>query len=180
MGLRPYVWMMFRIGAIVLLNEPGTASLDMLWKKDPDLPRRFADLKHEVFARHSNPWSAWTRWLSTPLVLVPAWTRRWSHAAIIGAWMAANPVIFPRPADEHAWPTRAVLGEELWITERPRDTAMAVNAAATLAGITALIAARRHRAAPAAGATAVLMALLLVYWRLMARYYDQQRRANTG
>jgi hypothetical protein len=94
--------------------------------------------------------------------------------------MAANPVIFPRPADEHAWSTRAVLGEELWITERPRDTAMAVNAAATLAGITALIAARRHRAAPAAGATAVLMALLLVYWRLMARYYNQQRRANTG
>ncbi|SRR6266508_1345607 len=144
------------------------------------MPRRFADLKHKVFARHSNPWSAWTRWLSTPLVLVPAWTRRWSHAAIIGAWMAANPVIFPRPADEHAWSTRAVLGEELWITERPRDTAMAVNAAATLAGITALIAARRHRAAPAAGATAVLMALLLGYWRLMARYYNHQRRANTG
>ena len=144
------------------------------------MSRRFAELKHMVFARHSNPWSAWTRWLSTPLVLVPLWTRRWSHAAIIGAWMAANPVIFPRPADEHAWSTRAVLGEELWITERPRDTAMAVDAAATLAGVTALIAARRHRAAPAAGATAVVMALLLVYWRLMARYYDQHRRANTG
>ena len=36
------------------------------------MPRRFADVKHEVFARHSNPWSAWTRWLSTPLVLVPS------------------------------------------------------------------------------------------------------------
>jgi len=142
--------------------------------------RRFADLKHDVFARHSNPWSAWTRWLSTPLVLVPAWTRRWSHAAIVGAWMAANPVIFPKPADEHAWSTRVVLGEELWITERPRDTAMAVNAAATLAGITALIAARRRRAAPAAGATAVMMALLLVYWRLMADYYSRHRGANTG
>jgi hypothetical protein len=144
------------------------------------MPRLFADVRHEVFARHSNPWSAWTRWLSTPLVLVPMWTWRWSHAAIIGAWMAANPVIFPKPADEHAWSTRAVLGEELWITERPRDTAMAVDAAATLAGITALIAARRHRAVPAAGATAVMMALLLDYWRLMARYYKQQRCADTG
>lgn len=143
------------------------------------MARRFADLRHEVFARHSNPWSAWTRWLSTPLLLVPAWTGRGSHAAIIGAWMAA-PVIFPRPADEHAWSIPAVLGEELWITERPRDTAMAVNAAATLAGITALTAARRHRAAPAAGATAVVMGLLMVYWRLMARYYDQHRRADTG
>src|SRR5687767_14302422 len=148
MGLRPYVWIMVRIGAIVLLKVPDTAGLDKLGKEDRDMPRRFADLKHKVFARHSNPWSAWTRWMSTPLVLVPAWTRRWSHAAIIGAWMAANPVIFPRPADEHAWATRAVLGEELWITERPRDTAMVVNAAAMLAGITALIAARRHRAVP--------------------------------
>ena len=94
--------------------------------------------------------------------------------------MAANPVIFPRPANEHAWSTRAVLGEELWITERPRATARAVNAAATLAGITALIAARRHRAAPAAGATAVAMALLLAYWRLMARYYNRHRSANSG
>ena len=117
------------------------------------MSRRATELKHMVFARHSNPWSAWTRWLSTPLVLVPAWTRRWSHAAIIGAWMAANPVIFPRPADERAWSTRAVLGEELWITERPRDTALAVDAAATLAGIAALIAAGRHRAAPAARPT---------------------------
>lgn len=149
-------------------------------RTDPDMSHRLAGLSHTVFARHSNPWSAWTRWLSTPLVLVPLWTRRWSHAAIIGAWMAANPVIFPRPADEHAWSTRVVLGEEQWITDRPRDTAMAVNAAATLAGVTALVAARRHRAAPAAGATAVVMALLLVYWRLMARYHDQHRRAGTG
>lgn len=32
-GLRPYVWIMVRIGAIVLLNEPGTASLDKLRKE---------------------------------------------------------------------------------------------------------------------------------------------------
>ena len=143
------------------------------------MPSRFAEVRHMVFARHSNPWSAWTRWLSTPLVLVPLWTRRRSHAAILGAWMAANPVIFPRPADEHAWATRAVLGEELWITERPRDAALVVNAAATLAGVIALLAARRHRAAGAAGATAVAMALLLVYWRLMADHYDREQSTNS-
>lgn len=144
------------------------------------MSHRFAGLSRTVLARHPNPWSAWTRWLSTPLVLVPLWTRRWSHAAIIGAWMAVNPVIVPRPADEHGWvhpggPRRGAV-----ITLRPRDTAMAVNRAATLAGVTALVAARRHRAAPAAGATAVVMALLLVHWRLMARYYDQHRRVGTG
>ncbi|WP_275040990.1 hypothetical protein [Nocardiopsis valliformis] len=31
----------------------------------------FARLRRAVFARHSNPWSAWTRWASIPLVLVP-------------------------------------------------------------------------------------------------------------
>ncbi len=139
------------------------------------MPRRFPDVKHQVFARHSNPWSAWTRWLSTPLVLVPCWTRRWSHAAVVGAWMVVNPVIFPEPADEHAWSTRVVLGEELWITGRHRDTALVVNVAATLAGVTALIAAARHRAAPAAGAIALMMALILVDCRLMADYYVRLR-----
>ena len=32
-------------------------------------------VKRTVFARHSNPWSAWTRWASAPLMLVPVWRR---------------------------------------------------------------------------------------------------------
>ncbi|MGH8574093.1 MAG: DUF6653 family protein, partial [Gammaproteobacteria bacterium] len=35
---------------------------------------RLGNLRRTVFARHSNPWSAWTRWASTPLFLVPVWT----------------------------------------------------------------------------------------------------------
>ena len=133
-------------------------------------------LTHMVFARHSNPWSAWTRWASVPLLLVPMWTRRRSHAVLVGAWMAANPVVFPRPADDRAWSTRAILGEEVWIAERPLDAAMAVDVAATLAGVVAMVAARRRRAVPAALATGAVMALLMVYWRLMARYYDRHGR----
>ena len=48
--------------------------------------------------------------------------------------MAVNPVVFGKPAHERAWATRAVLGEEQWIAERPMDTAMAVDVAATAAG----------------------------------------------
>lgn len=83
-----------------------------------------------LFERHSNPWSAWTRLLSTPLVLVPFWTRTPKHASFVGAWMLLNPVIFPEPEDDSAWATKAMLGEEMWIAERPLDGAMAVNAAA--------------------------------------------------
>lgn len=130
-------------------------------------------VKRAVFARHCNPWSAWTRWASTPLTLVPVWRRSWRDAALIGAWMAINPFVFGKPAHERAWSTRAMLGEERWISERPMDAAMAVNAAATAAGLVAMIAARRRRAMPAAAATATQMGLLLAYWELMARYHDR-------
>jgi hypothetical protein len=133
-----------------------------------------------VFARHSNPWSAWTRWASAPLVLVPVWTRRWTHAGAVAIWLAVNPVVFPKPADERAWATRAMLGEEQWILDRPKDAALVVNAAASVAGVAAVVAARRRRLTPAAVSTAVQMALLLVYWELMARYVDRRQREESA
>jgi hypothetical protein len=53
------------------------------------------------------------------------------------------------------------------------DVAMAVDVAASAAGVAAIIAARRRRAVAAAAATAVEMGLLLVFWELMARRYDR-------
>lgn len=133
-------------------------------------------MKRAVFARHCNPWSAWTRWASTPLILVPVWHRSWRDAAVLAAWMAVNPVGFGKPAHRQAWATRAMLGEERWIDDRPMDAGMAVNAGATAAGVAAMVAARKRRAAPAAVATATQMALLLWYCELMARYHDRHRR----
>jgi len=131
-------------------------------------------VKRAVFARHSNPWSAWTRWASAPLLLVPVWRRSGRDAALVGVWMAVNPIVFGEPAHERAWATRAVLGEEQWIEERPMDAAMAVNVCASVAGVAAMVAARKRRAVPAAVCMATLMALLLWYWELMARYYDER------
>lgn len=129
-----------------------------------------ARIRRAVFARHCNPWSAWTRWASTPLVLVPVWTRRWSHAAVIGLWFAVNPVIFPRPAHERNWATRAMLGEELWIAQRPKDAAAAVSALSSVAAVAGIVAARRRRLRVAVAAIAVQMALTMVYWQQMVRY----------
>lgn len=140
----------------------------------------FSRVRRAVFARHANPWSAWTRWASTPLVLVPMWTRRWSHAAVVGTWTALNPVIFPKPADDRAWASRVMLGEELWASDRPRDAGLGINAAATVAWGLAVLAARRHRPVPAATATAAQMALLLVYWELMARYLERHQQLSVS
>jgi hypothetical protein len=134
-----------------------------------------ARLRRAIFARHANPWSAWTRWASTPLVLVPVWTRHPSHAVLIGAWLAVNPVAFPKVTDERNWATRAMLGEELWITRRPKDTATVLSVVTSAAAVVALIAAGRHRIVPAVAATAVQMALTLVYWEQMVRYLDRHR-----
>ncbi|WP_078286087.1 hypothetical protein [Mycobacteroides chelonae] len=45
-----------------------------------------------IFERHCHPVSAWSRWATTPLLLVPVWTRRWRWAVPIAAWLAINPV----------------------------------------------------------------------------------------
>jgi len=133
-----------------------------------------SQVRRAIFARHCNPWSAWTRWASTPLTLVPAWTRRWSHAVLIAVWLAVNPFVFGKPRHHRAWSTRAMLGEELWISRRPRDAAMAVSAMTSAASLTAALAARRHRLVPAALATAVQMTLTLVYWEQMVRYFERR------
>jgi hypothetical protein len=133
-----------------------------------------ARVRRAIFARHCNPWSAWTRWASTPLTLVPAWTRSWSHAALIALWFVINPFVFGKPAHHRAWSTRAMLGEELWISRRPRDAATLVSAVTSAAALSAVVAARRHRPVPVAIATVMQMALTLVYWEQMVRYFDRQ------
>lgn len=130
-------------------------------------------LRRALFARHSNPWSAWTRWASIPLVLVPVWTRRWSHAAIVGAWLTVNPVIFPEPKSQGRWATRAMLGEELWTIHRPKDAALVVSVVTSVIAIYAIVAARRRRFRDAVIATALQTTLTLVYWHMMARYFDR-------
>lgn len=137
-------------------------------------------LRRAIFARHCNPWSAWTRWASTPLILVPPWTRRFSHAAWIALWLAVNPFVFGAPAHQRAWSTRAMLGEELWISRRPRDGAMAVSALTSVAALVAVVAAWRRRPLTAAIAVTAQMALTLVYWEQMVRYLQRERRGRAG
>jgi len=134
-----------------------------------------ARVRRAIFARHAHPLSAWSRWATTPLVLLPVWTRRRSHALMVAIWFALNPVIFPKVSDERPWATRAMLGEELWISRRPRDSATALSVVTSIVAVVALVAARRHRAVPAAVAVATQMGLTLVYWQQMVRYLKNHR-----
>ena len=132
-------------------------------------------LTREVFRHHSNPWSAWTRLLSVPLVFVPIWTRSWKHAILIHGWLIANAIAFPEPKNDRAWATRAMLGEEMWIAKRPLDRAMALSVGATAFGLGGVWGAYKRRLLPTAACTVGQVALSLVYWREMVLYYERHR-----
>jgi hypothetical protein len=97
---------------------------------------------------------------------------------LLAAWLAVNPFVFGKPAHQRAWSTQAMLGEELWISRRPRDAAMFVSALTSAASLSAVISARRRLLAPAAIATVAQMALTLVYWEQMVRYFERETQVR--
>lgn len=135
-----------------------------------------ATWRRAVFARHSHPLSAWSRWATTPVLLVPVWTRSPRAAVAAAAWFALNPVMTPPPPGREEFATRAMLGEEAWMVDRSLDPRMArVNAAGSaLLGASAL-AAWRHRAVPAALLVTANMALTMYSWARFARIHDARR-----
>ncbi len=129
-----------------------------------------------MFRRHANPWSAWTRLLSTPLLLVPLWTRRWWLYGPVAAWLAVNPVVFPEATDEKAFATRAMLAEEQWSRDMTSEPAVtAVSAAAGVLLVAAMVAAYRKRRGLMVSGTAGFMVLTLLEWKLLAEEYAKAR-----
>jgi len=125
-----------------------------------------------IFRYHSNPWSAWTRLLSAPLVFVPIWNRSWREGAILGVWLIANPIVFAEPKDDKAWATRAMLGEEMWIAKRPLDRAMALSVGTAAFGLGGVWGAYKRRLLPTAVCAVGQVALLLAHWRELVVYYE--------
>ncbi len=78
-------------------------------------------MSDEVWERHANPWSVWTR---VPLIvplLAAIWSIKplgWSALIPLGlvcAWIWLNPRVFPKPASTDNWASKAVLGERVWL-----------------------------------------------------------------
>jgi hypothetical protein len=134
-----------------------------------------ATFLERVWKRHSNPWSVWTHILSYPLVYVPVWNRSWKQGAAVGAWFAANPVLFPEPKGDEPWATRGVLGEELWTAERPWDLSMLINTASAACFAGGLLATYRRRVWPMVYFASVALLLKLWYIDRMTFYYERHR-----
>ncbi len=91
-----------------------------------DAVKKAFGLEGEVWLRHANPWSVYTR-IPIPALLVAAvWSRQWIGwwclvaVGVVVVWMFVNPRVFPPPRSLDHWASRAVLGEKCWGSRRER------------------------------------------------------------
>ena len=76
-------------------------------------------MSDEVWERHANPWSVWTRYSGLPLFVAAIWSRVWLGwwcllpiAGVI-VWVWLNPRLFSKPKSTDNWASQAVLGERI-------------------------------------------------------------------
>ena len=138
------------------------------------------------WARHANPWSGWSRIITTlPLLVAAIWSRAWLGpwslipVAISLWWIWFNPRAFGPAKDDHAWISKCVLGERFWanrksvpVPERHRWIPNALNLA-SLAGIPFLVwGLARFEPWPTALGVALITCAKLWYIDRMAILYD--------
>lgn len=78
----------------------------------------------EVWSRHANPWSGWTRVPILPALAAAIWTRVWlgwwclAIIAVLLIWTWLNPRVFRKPKSTDNWMSRGVLGERVWLKRK--------------------------------------------------------------
>ena len=135
------------------------------------------DLEATMWRRHANPKSGWTRVPTGAVIVYGVYTRdlRLLVAALV--WAAVNPFLFPPPADDDAWMTRAVRAERWWIYEEGNATVgldypNLVNAVGALGFLSALYVAWRRRPTGAALGAVASVCLKLWWLRVLVERYD--------
>jgi hypothetical protein len=88
---------------------------------------RFMGMSEDVWSRHANPRSGWSRMTIPPLFALAVWSRDWVGwwcvlaIALVCVWTWANPRVFRTPEDTQSWMSQAVLGERLWLDRSRRS-----------------------------------------------------------
>lgn len=87
----------------------------------------YFQMSDDVWAKHSNPWSVWTRYPCLPLLSLAVWSRVWigwmSAVAVllVVVWIWLNPRFFGKPKTTKHWASKAVLGERAYIKHSKCD-----------------------------------------------------------
>lgn len=78
-------------------------------------------LNDDIWIKHSNKFSVWSRFIILPLLAFSIWSRVWIGwycwflivALIFWTWI--NPRVFNKPRTTKHWASKAVLGERVWL-----------------------------------------------------------------
>ena len=110
---------------------------------------RLMSMDDEVWARHANPWSVWTRFTCAPLLVLAIWSRTWIGwwalvpVALAILWTWYNPRAFPVPDRFDTWAGRGTRGERLYLNRHqigiPAHHAAAAMALTALSGGSAVV-----------------------------------------
>ncbi len=82
---------------------------------------RWFQMSDEVWERHTNPLSVWTRYPCLPVLALAIWSRvwigwwAWVPVVLTLLWIWLNPRVFPRPRSTDNWASQSVMGERLWL-----------------------------------------------------------------
>lgn len=82
---------------------------------------RWFQMSDEVWERHANPLSVWTRLPCLPALALSIWSRvwigswAWIPVVLTLLWIWLNPRVFPRPRTTDNWASQSVLGERMWL-----------------------------------------------------------------
>lgn len=89
-----------------------------------DVTERMMGMTDEVWERHANPWSVWSRVIILPLITLSIWSRAWIGwwfvlpVILLIVWIWINPRIFSKPKSTNNWSSKAVLGERVWLNRK--------------------------------------------------------------
>ena len=85
---------------------------------------RLMSMDEAAWARHANPWSAWTRFSCGPLIVLAIWSRVWLGwwallpLALALLWTWLNPRLFAPPARTDNWASKGTFGERVFLNRR--------------------------------------------------------------
>lgn len=106
---------------------------------------KLMSMSDDVWVRHANPWSVWTRIAMFPLWFLALWSWVWIGwwavvpAGLLAAWTWLNPRVFRPYTDDRPWSTRGVLGERIFVNRKtvpiPREHLVAAHTLSALAGV---------------------------------------------
>tara|TARA_R110002049_G_scaffold23545_2_gene83267 strand:+ start:82897 stop:83388 length:492 start_codon:yes stop_codon:yes gene_type:complete len=115
-------------------------------------------MSDDVWRRHVNPWSGWSRATALPLFALAIWSRvwlgwgAWVPVVLVLIWIWVNPRVFKCPERVNNWMSRGVLGEYIYLNHAAELPAHQMRAARVLGWM----------ALP--GIVVMVLGLILLWW----------------